>query len=166
MIYTPYGEDWKKEMFKMNIKQLESCFGLTKGTFNKSDFIDNIRANLLVKEFNEEYKIGDKLLWKPVAAFGYTPVEVTVKQEAFLHYGNPVDLLIELGFKEIAENSETYFIEDSSIFENIIRVKKHPTLDGYMFVLRDIILCTLEYVHQFQNLYYSLTSNDLVLSEA
>jgi len=96
MEYTPYGSDWKKAMNRMNVKQLETAFGLIKGTFNKSDFIDNIRANLLVKNFNENYNVGDKLLWKPIASFGFTPVEVTVKQKAFLNYGNAVCFFNEI----------------------------------------------------------------------
>ena len=83
------------------------------------------------------------------------------------HYINITEhLLIELGFQETAKNSGEYFIDDSSIFRRGIRIKKHPNLDGYMFVIRDTILCTLKYLHQFQDLYSTLTGDELVLSEA
>lgn len=73
--------------------------------------------------------------------------------------------LKELGFEETAENSEMYFMDDFSNFRNIIRIKKHPTLNGFMFVARDFILCTLEHVHQLQNLYHALTANELKREE-
>lgn len=73
--------------------------------------------------------------------------------------------LLELGFEETAEGSKTYFMDDFSNFRNIIRIKKHPTLNGFMFVARDFILCTLEHVHELQNLYYALTTNELKREE-
>ncbi len=90
MSYIPYGNEWKKTMNRMSVKHLEEKFNFTKHTLNKANFIELIRSNLIVKQFNEKYKIGDKLLWKPVAINGYTPIKVTIKQEAFLNHGNAV----------------------------------------------------------------------------
>ena len=73
--------------------------------------------------------------------------------------------LKELGFEETSENSKIYFMDDFTNFRNIIRIKKHPTLEGFMFVARDFILCTLVYVHQLQNLYYDLSANELKREE-
>jgi hypothetical protein len=86
----PFDDKWKKAMFRLSKKQLEEEFGISSNGLKKEDFINIIRANLIVNEFNKKYKIGDKILWKPVASFGFTPVEVTLKEKAFLNYGNPV----------------------------------------------------------------------------
>ncbi len=90
MSYIPFNDEWKKSMNRMSKKHLEEKFGISGTGLKKSDFIDIIRANLIVKQFNKDYEVGDKLLWKPVASFGFTPIEVTLKQEAFLSYGTPV----------------------------------------------------------------------------
>ncbi len=90
MSYIPFNDEWKKAMNRMSKKHLEEQFGISGDGLKKSDFIDIIRANLIVKQFNENYKVGEKLLWKPIASFGFTPIEVTLKQEAFLNHGIPV----------------------------------------------------------------------------
>lgn len=73
--------------------------------------------------------------------------------------------LIELCFEENREGSGEYFLDDDSNFRNIIRIKKHPVNSGFMFVARDFILCTLTYVHELQNLYFSLATTELKRKE-
>ena len=87
--YQPYSAAWKKEMMRMSIANLETSFGIKKGSGNKSQFIDEIRAVMIIRKFNRNYPIGTKLPWKPVSS-GSETVTVTVKHPAFIHYGMPV----------------------------------------------------------------------------
>ena len=105
MRYILFNDEWKKAMNKMSKKHLEEQFKISGDGLKKADFIDIIRANLIVKQFNENHKVGDKLLWKPIASFGFTPIEVTLKQEAFLNHGTAVAFLTkEVGFVVLNRN--------------------------------------------------------------
>lgn len=73
--------------------------------------------------------------------------------------------LNEFHFEEAREGSGEYFLDDNSIFRHVIRIKKHPTKSGFLVVARDFILCTLIYVHDLQNLYFSLTAKELKRKE-
>ena len=61
--YQPYSAAWKKEMMRMSIANLETSFGIKKGSGNKSQFIDEIRAVMIIRKFNRNYPIGTKLPW-------------------------------------------------------------------------------------------------------
>lgn len=58
------------------------------------------------------------------------------------------------------------FFLNNTIFEKAVHIKKHPTNPGYMVFTKGVILNTLQYVHQLQNLFHALTGEELTLKTA
>lgn len=71
------------------------------------------------------------------------------------------ELIEASGFIETKPRSKEYFKDNETQFRRMLRIKKHPVHDGFMIIGKEFILCTLQYVHELQNLYYLLTGFEL-----
>lgn len=68
------------------------------------------------------------------------------------------ELLLNVGFKK-SNNSETFYFWESSIFSIEKDTKKFK-----VYVMSEIYICEMEYLHELQNLYFALTGSELVFS--
>lgn len=86
-MFQKFGEEWEEKVRKLSIKQIKEMFPIRLGLdfelrVKKERLVKLLRSYLIVEEFNEKYKKGDKILWKAdVFASGE---EVTVKYKAFV----------------------------------------------------------------------------------
>lgn len=94
--YQPFNDEWRKEVKKMPKSIIENVFGVNGNGFNKNELIEMVRANQIVKTFNENHAIGSKIMWKNTHLS--EPKEMTVKCAAFLNYGNPVVFFNEVPY--------------------------------------------------------------------
>lgn len=93
--FQPFGPDWVKAVRRLSYSFLEEKFGLPKGDCkNKAEYVDQLRSVLIVKAFNRDHPVGSKLMWRPMR--GRIAISVTVKHEAYLHYGRPVAFFEEV----------------------------------------------------------------------
>lgn len=99
--YIPFGDQWRKEMMKHSISSLCNNFKAVKlKGEKKKDIIDKIRLEMIIKSFNYEFPVGSTVLWK--SSVRSEPVKVTVKREAYPHYGMAVAFFNEVsGFCSI-----------------------------------------------------------------
>jgi hypothetical protein len=87
MSYQPFNKEWERDMKKMSKKQLEIAFSFSGEGLNKMQLIEMIRANLIVKQFNEKYPIGTSLYYMPIADDSSSAKSFTVKSQAFILNG-------------------------------------------------------------------------------
>lgn len=84
-----FGEEWRKELMKLNIPTLINKFHIDKlPGENKKDIVDKIRLRAIINSFNDEFPVGSALMWKPSTIS--EPVRVTVKYKAYSHHGMAV----------------------------------------------------------------------------
>ena len=96
MEYQPFSQEWEKDMNKIPKKQLEVMFNISSEGLSKKQHIKIIRANLIVKKFNEDFSLGSKVGFMSIANDKNTGKIVTVKSEAFMSHGNPVVFFNEI----------------------------------------------------------------------
>lgn len=87
--YLSFGDEWRKEVSKMPINLIKQLFPVpisdnSRPRRKKSEWIDRLRGQLIVKQFNEQFPVGSTLWWKPVANDETEPILVTVKREAYV----------------------------------------------------------------------------------
>lgn len=98
----PFGPSWVKEISKLSKSELKENFGVDgKGT-TKAVQIEIIRANLIVKQFNQNHPVGSAVRWRSTGD-DFSPFEtVTVESEAFVGRMEPVVFFVEkVGFCSI-----------------------------------------------------------------
>lgn len=125
-MYVPFEEQWKKEMSKATKKAiLDMIDAPVSPKLKKSQLIDLLKVELIVKRFNENYPVGSKVGWRSVAldSFPYNIYEVS--SPAFITSSNyPVVFFKDkLGYCSI----EPKFICDVKIFFNL-KIKRNETL--------------------------------------
>ena len=68
------------------------------------------------------------------------------------------ELFLNAGFKKY-NDSETFYFWESSIFS----IEK-DTKNFKVYVMNEVSICELNFLHELQNLYFSLTGSELVFS--
>lgn len=109
MEFQPFNSEWEKDMNKIPKKQLEIMFDFSGEGLNKQQLIKWIRANLIVKQFNENYPIGSNVYYMPISDYSSCVQKLTVKSQAYILNGLPVVFFNEKPACCSAEPSHIFF---------------------------------------------------------
>lgn len=90
MEFQPFNSEWEKDMNKLSKQKMEMIFKFSGQGLNKQQLIKIIRANLIVKQFNENYPIGSTVNYMPISENSSCIQKLTVKSQAYILNGLPV----------------------------------------------------------------------------
>jgi len=92
--FQPFNDEWRSQVKRFPKKMILTLFiGVAEDVskLNKTQLIERLRAELIVKQFNKWYPVGCTLLWKSISTPNCKPIQVTVKYPAYIAAsGQPV----------------------------------------------------------------------------